>query len=192
MVDDSRIVTNLGTLLLLEIVAAAGKALSAKELHVEIDLPDQIIHYLLTALDSEGFLIHDAKDKKFCATRWVRILALGLLNISNVHGARHQISTDVAAKTRGTVNFVVPQDNSMHYLDHVKTGWEFCVQLLRGSNVPFHCIASGKIFISFMKKAVRISFVDTLFLKVKRQIQLQIQHVSKRISFDKKKWLCAG
>ena len=82
----------------------------------------------------------------------------------HVHVARHQILKDVAAKTRETVNFVVPQDNGMHYLDRVETDWAFRVQLPRGSNVPFHCTASGKIFMSSLKKAVRISFVDALIL----------------------------
>ena len=165
MPNDSRTATNLRTLLLLEIFASAGKALSAKEVHAEIDLPYQTIHRLLMALESEGFLIRGANEKKFRATRRLRIMASGLLNMSHVHLARHQILKDVAAKTRETVNFVVPQDNGMHYLDRVETDWAFRVQLPRGSNVPFHCTASGKIFMSSLKKAVRISFVGTLILK---------------------------
>ena len=152
MSDNSRIATNLRTLLLLEIFASAGKALSAKEVHAEIDLPYQTIHRLLMALESEGFLIRDAYEKKFRATRRLRIMASGLLNMSYVHVARHQILKDVAAKTRETVNFAVPQDNGMHYLDRVETDWAFRVQLPRGSNVPFHCTASGKIFMSSLKK----------------------------------------
>ena len=63
MSDDSRITTNLRTLLLLGIFASAGKALSAMEAHAEIDLPYETIHRLLMALESEGFLIRDANKK---------------------------------------------------------------------------------------------------------------------------------
>ena len=83
------------------------------------------------ALESEGFLIRDAYEKKFRATRRLRIMASGLLNMSYVHVARHQILKDVAAKTRETVNFVVPQDDGMHYLERVETDWAFRVQLPR-------------------------------------------------------------
>tara|TARA_B100001057_G_scaffold197169_1_gene197876 strand:+ start:170 stop:928 length:759 start_codon:yes stop_codon:yes gene_type:complete len=165
MSNDSRIATNLRTLLILEIFASAGKALSAKEVHAEIDLPYQTVHRLLVALESEGFLIRGANEKKFRATRRLRLMASGLLNMSHIHMLRHQILKDVAAKTRETVNYVVPQDSGMHYLDRVETDWAFRVQLPRGSNVPFHCTASGKIFMSSLKKAIRIGFVDRLRLK---------------------------
>lgn len=164
MSENSRIATNLRTLLLLEVFANAGKALSAKEVHAHIDLPYQTIHRLLVALECEGFLMRDANEKKFRATRRLRSIASGLLNMSHVHMARHQILTDVASKTRETVNYVVPQDTGMHYLDRVETDWAFRVQLPRGSNVPFHCTASGKIFMSSLKKSVRTGFVDALRL----------------------------
>ncbi len=164
MSHNSHIATTLRTLLLFEIVASSGKSLSAKEVHAEIDLPYQTILRLLAALESERFMIQDVDEKKYRATRRLWIMASGLLNMPHVHMARHQILNDVMAKTRETVNYAVPQGNGMHYLDRVETDWAFRVQLPRGSNVPFHCTASGKIFMSSLKIAVCISFVDTLRL----------------------------
>ena len=55
MPDDSRIVTNLTTRLLFEIFASARKALSAKQVHAEIDLLYQTIHLLLMLWKAKDF-----------------------------------------------------------------------------------------------------------------------------------------
>ena len=91
-------------------------------------------------------------------------MGAGLLHVSQFYITRHQILSDVAAKTGETVNFVVPQENGMHYLDRVETDWAFRVQLPRGSNVPFHCTASGKTFMASLSKSPRSKFVSGLEL----------------------------
>ena len=104
-------------------------------------------------MESEGFQINDVNEEKFRTTRWLRIMASNLLNMSHVHVARHQILKDVAAKTREKLSIlVIPQDNGIHYLDRVETDLANRVQIPRGSNVPFHCIANSKIFMSSLKK----------------------------------------
>jgi DNA-binding IclR family transcriptional regulator len=138
--------------------------MSSRDVFQEIDLPYQTVHRLLVSLENEGFLAREANDKRFRPTRRLRQMGAGLLHVSQFYITRHQILSDVAAKTGETVNFVVPQENGMHYLDRVETDWAFRVQLPRGSNVPFHCTASGKTFMASLSKSPRSKFVSGLEL----------------------------
>jgi len=72
---------------------------------------------------------------------------------------------DVAHKVKETVNFVVPADDGMSYLDRVETDWAFRIQLPIGSNVPFHCTASGKCFLASLSPKARKQFVSNLRLE---------------------------
>ena len=69
---------------------------------------------------------------------------------------------DIAAKTGETVNFVVPEKQGMSYEDRVETNWMFRIQLPVGTHVPFHCTASGKVFLASLRKAERDRLVNIM------------------------------
>ncbi|MDG1531054.1 MAG: IclR family transcriptional regulator [Paracoccaceae bacterium] len=165
MTKIERIPTNLRTLLILELFAKNNRAMSATDVHGEIDLPPQTVHRLLVSLEKEGFLARQPNDKRFRPARRLRQMGAGLLHVSEFHISRHQILMDVSKHTGETVNFVVPQETGMNYLDRVETDWAFRVQLPRGSNVPFHCTASGKTFMASLSKSKRKKFVEGLTLE---------------------------
>ena len=54
MTKIERIPTNLRTLLILELFAKNNRAMSATDVHGEIDLPPQTVHRLLVSLEKEG------------------------------------------------------------------------------------------------------------------------------------------
>ncbi|MDG2339973.1 MAG: IclR family transcriptional regulator [Paracoccaceae bacterium] len=164
MASEIRIPTNLRTLLILEVFANSDRAMSAQDVFEKIDLPYQTVHRLLASLETEGFLSREANDKRFRPTRRLRQIGSGLLHVSEFYVTRHQILRDISRQTGETVNFVVPQENGMNYLDRVETAWAFRVQLPRGSNVPFHCTASGKTFMASLSKTPRAKFVSGLKL----------------------------
>ncbi len=159
-----RIPTNLRTLLLLEVLGQADEPLTATEINARLDLPKQTVHRLCATLETEGFLTRPGNGKRFSPSRRARELGTGLLFASRLHIARHQILMDVARQVRETVNFVVPEDTGMSYLDRVETDWPFRVQLPVGSNVPFHCTASGKTFMASLPAPARKAFVSALTL----------------------------
>ncbi|KNG94078.1 IclR family transcriptional regulator [Pseudaestuariivita atlantica] len=161
---DKRIPTNLRTLLILEIVGRSDSAMSPTEINAELGLPKQTVHRLVATLEREGFLIRDADRNKFRPARRARMMASGLLYASRASIARHQILEDVAAEVKEAVNFVVPEASGMNYLDRVETNWPFRIQLPRGTNVPFHCTASGKTFMASLSPAKRRTFVQSLSL----------------------------
>lgn len=138
--------------------------MSASELGRKVGLAKQTVHRLCVTLEAEGFLTRLAPSKRYLPTRRSRVMASGLLFASNSRIVAHQILVDVAKEVKETVNFVVPEESGMRYLDRVETDWAFRVQFPVGSNVPFHCTASGKTYLASMAPRVRKNMVSGLEL----------------------------
>lgn len=165
MNENQRIPTNLRMLRIAEIVANSETALTPTEINRELRLPKQTIHRLCTTLQKEGYLVRDGAGSRLRPSRRLRTMASGLLHASRFHIARHQILEDVANTIGETVNFVVPADEGMTYLDRVETNWALQIQLPIGSHVPFHCTASGKTFLASLPKKERQVMVASLTLE---------------------------
>ena len=164
MSTGERIPTNLRTLLLLEVISQAGEPMTATDLGRQVGLAKQTAQRLCTTLEAEGFLTRHGNSKRYLPARRTRDMSAGHLFASRAHIARRQVLEDVARQVSETVNFVVAEDTGMSYLDRVETDWPFRVQFPIGSNVPFHCTASGKTFMASLPPKVRRSFVEGIDL----------------------------
>jgi len=164
MTEENRIPTNLRTLLILEVIGRSDHAMTPTEINEQIGLPKQTVHRLVATLEKEGFLTKDVGGKRYRPTRRLRLLGAGLLHASRFHIIRHQVLQEIAEQIKETVNFVVPEESGMQYMDRVETDWPFRVQLPVGSNVPFHSTASGKTFLASLSKGAREKFVSGLKL----------------------------
>ena len=164
MAETDRIPTNLRTLLILEILGKSDRAMTATEINETLGLPKQTVHRLCTTLEENGFLTRHGKDRQYQVARRLRELGSGLMYSSRDHIVRHQILLEVAREVRETVNYVMPEDSGMRYLDRVETDWAFRIQLPIGTNVPFHCTASGKCFLASLAPDARERFVSSLTL----------------------------
>lgn len=165
MSDMHRIPTNLRTLLIFEAIAKKGESLTPTEIGRLVNLPKQTIHRLCATLVEEGFLVYEPDGKRLRAGRRTRALSSGLLHASKSHLARHQVLVALSQELGETINFVVPEENGMHYQDRIETDWAFRIQLPVGTNVPFHCTASGKTFLASLTPAKRKKLVGTLNLE---------------------------
>ncbi len=164
MSDEDRIPPNLRTLLIIEILGKSDRPMTATEINKDLGLPKQTVHRLCTTLEENGFLTRVGQSKRFYAARRLRTLGAGLLHNSRHYISRHQILLDVAEQVRETVNFVVPEDDGMSYLDRIETDWAFRIQLPVGTHVPFHCTASGKCFLASLAQKARTDLVRSLSL----------------------------
>ena len=165
MTTEERIPTNLRMLLILEVVGRSDKSLTPTEINAELGLPKQTVHRLCTTLEAEGFLTRSFDGKRMKPARRLMDMGAGLVQANREMIVRHQVLEQVAAKVHEAVNFVVPQETGMHYLDRVETDWAFRIQLPVGTNVPFHCTASGKTYMATLPPAARRAFVMGLDLK---------------------------
>ncbi len=165
MNDEARIPTNLRTLRILEILGQSDEPMSPTEINRLLGLPKQTVHRLCKTLLMEGYLVRETNGKRLRPARRLRSLASGILFASRFHISRHQVLLDVAAQVEETVNFVVPEEKGMTYLDRVETDWPFRIQLPIGTHVPFHCTASGKTYLASLQPAARKAAVEALRLE---------------------------
>ncbi|MCP4821723.1 MAG: IclR family transcriptional regulator [Shimia sp.] len=164
MTSTDRIPTNLRTLLILEVLGKSDQPMTATEINAALGLPKQTVHRLCATLEQNGFLTRQGRSKHYQVARRLREIGVGLLYNSRDHIVRRQILHDVAREVRETVNYVVPEDSGMSYLDRVETDWAFRIQLPIGTNVPFHCTASGKAFLASLAPKSRLKIVSSLKL----------------------------
>lgn len=166
MQDESdAIPTNLRTIRVLEIVAAAERPVTPTEVNATLRLPKATVHRLCQTLLDEGFLVRDGAQGGLRPGRRLRAMAAGALHASRFHVQRRQILMRVAEEVGETVNYVVPVDEGMTYRDRVETGWALRIQLPVGSHVPFHCTASGKAFLATLPEEERRRMVAALRLE---------------------------
>jgi DNA-binding IclR family transcriptional regulator len=162
--DTARIATNQRLLLIVEALAAARRPLTPTELNVSIGLPKQSVHRLCHTLTDSGFLERAEDPRRLRPGKRLRKAAAGLLAASDVQIGIRQVLNQVAGVVREAVNFVVPAPDGMTYLDRVDTDWAFRIQLPVGSNVPFHCTASGKAYLASLPVRRRTALVRAMTL----------------------------
>ena len=162
---NSRTPTIIRSLLILETIAKAGRPLSPTEVNESLGLPKQSVHRLCNSLVDYGFLSRQEDGSGLRPSSRSRDIANGLLHGSHVHLLRRQILRAVADKVGETVNFVVPESDGMRYRDRIETDWPLRIQLPVGSNVPFHCTASGKVFLASLSRSKRQKLARELDLR---------------------------
>lgn len=164
MSSETRIPTNLRTLLILEVLGREDKPIAATEIVDHMGLPKQTVHRLCATLEEEGFLIREPNGRKFIPGARLKALASGILYASRGDTTRRQVLEHVARQTNETVNLVIPQPEGMLYIDRVETDWSFRIQLPVGTHVPFHCTASGKVYMASLPAGRRRAMVRSLNL----------------------------
>ncbi len=165
MSGETRLPTNLRTLLILEALGQDSDPMTPAEIGREVGLPKQTVHRLCNTLIEEGFLVRDERKRGLRPGRRARLLASGLMFASSAHLARKRVLQNLSDATGETVNYVVPEDRGMAYQDRVETDWPIRIQLPVGSTVPFFCTASGKIYLASLPKAQRRRLVSVMHLE---------------------------
>lgn len=151
--QNETIPTNLRLLFVLEELAKSGVPMTPTEINQKLGLPKPTIHRLFATLEAEGFLQREIDGRSYAPGRRLRKLSTGVLSSLRVRTARLAILNALAEKIGETCNISVPDRDAMIYIDRVETKWPLRIQLPIGTNVPFYCTASGKMYLSMLKKA---------------------------------------
>lgn len=144
----SQIPTNLRLLLILEEIARRGVPQKPADLVQAIGLPKPTIHRLLQTAEAEEFLQRDLDGRSFAPGPRLRAMAVHTISSQRLRTARLAILQMVAEEIGETCNLAIPEREGMIYLDRVETKWPLRIQLPVGTLVPFHCTASGKMYLS--------------------------------------------
>ena len=146
-----QIPTNLRLLLLLEEVAKAGVPVAPSALSDALRLPKPTVHRLLLTAEEEGFLQRDIDGRSYGPGRRLRKLAGNTLSSQRLRTERLAIMQALESEVGETCNLAAPGRYGMVYLDRVETHWPLRMQLPVGTQVPFHCTASGKMYLSSLR-----------------------------------------
>jgi len=168
----AQIPTNLRLLLVIEAVAKAGVPVAPSVLSDSLGLPKATIHRLLTTAEEEGFLQRDLDGRSYGPGRRLRRLAGNTLSSQRLRTERLAVMKALADDVGETVNLAAPGRYGMIYLDRVETHWPLRIQLPIGTQVPFHCTASGKMYLSSLRndKLDRLLSVLTLEKRTKKTL----------------------
>ncbi|WP_415403961.1 IclR family transcriptional regulator [Tateyamaria sp. SN3-11] len=160
MPDDHRprkehqIPTNLRLLVVMEEVARRGVAVKPTDLIDALGLPKPTVHRLLQTAEAEGFLQRDLDGRSYGPGPRLRALAVSTMSSEHLRTARLTILRGVAEEIGETCNLATADREGMTYLDRVETEWPLRIQLPIGTQVPFHCTASGKMYLSTLRPHV--------------------------------------
>ncbi|MEQ6202174.1 IclR family transcriptional regulator [Sulfitobacter sp. HNIBRBA2951] len=149
--EERSIPTNLRLLFLLEELAKVGVPITPTTANEVLRLPKPTIHRLFHTLEEEGFLQRDIDGRSYAPGQRLRRLAASVLSTSRIRMVRQTVLTKLAEEVGETCNIAMPERHSMVYLDRVETKWPLRIQLPVGTEVPFHCTASGKMYLSSLK-----------------------------------------
>lgn len=147
-----QIPTNLRLLLLVEEVAKAGVPVTPSDLVETLGLPKPTVHRLFHTAESEGFLQRDIDGRSYGPGPRLRRLSVHTLSSQRLRALRLTILNQVVEEIEETCNISVPDRDGMIYLDRIETKWPLRIQLPIGTQVPFHCTASGKMYLSTLNQ----------------------------------------
>jgi DNA-binding IclR family transcriptional regulator len=145
-----------------EVIAGADRPMTVVDLVGPTGLPKATLHRQCNLLEQEGFIRQDISGRGYVVGHRLRSLAHLTLATTVEHTYRHGILTAVSQEIGETCNIVMPLGMEMFYSDRVETKWPLRHQLPIGSNVPTHCTASGKLYLSSLPKNHCATLVSVL------------------------------
>lgn len=159
-----QIPTNLRLLVLLEEVAKAGVPVTPSAIKDQLNLPKPTLHRLFHTAEEAGYLQRDIDGRSYSPGPRLRRLAVNTVSSQRVRMVRLTILSRVAEEIGETCNIATPDRDGMTYLDRVETHWPLRIQLPVGSQVPFHCTASGKMYLSSLRNSYLDRFLNSVTL----------------------------
>lgn len=163
--SETTIPTNLRLLLLLEELVRVGAPITPTAANEVLGLPKPTIHRLFHTLEEEGFLQRDIDGRSYAPGARLRRFAGSVLSTSRVRMVRRTVLAALAEQVGETCNISIPERHAMIYLDRVETKWPLRIQLPIGTEVPFYCTASGKMYLSSLKPKMLGKYLEVAVLE---------------------------
>jgi len=157
--------TNLRLLLLLEEIARVGVPMTPTAANEVLGLPKPTVHRLFHRLEEEGFLQRDIDGRSYAAGQRLRKMSVNVLSSSRVRTVRLAVLNALTEDVGETCNVATPDRDGMVYLDRVETKWPLRIQLPIGTTVPFHCTASGKMYLSTLAPHLLAKYLSAAILE---------------------------
>ena len=134
----------------LEFIARAREPVTAADLASGLAMPRATAYRLFARLEQEGVVVPEPGGRGFAAGERLSDMALAALGNATRNGARHRVLEGLVDAVGETCNLTTLVGGDVVYLDRVETHWPLRMHLSRGSRVPAHCTATGKLLLSLL------------------------------------------
>lgn len=149
-------------LTLLERIAAMDHPVTLADVAAGSDVPRPTLHRWLNALAAAGLLQRCPDGRRFEIAPRASELAFAILSNQPGGALRHDLLRKVAETVGESCNLTVLHGQEVTYIDRVEAMWPLRITFQRGSRVPAHCSASGKLFLALMPPAKRDAIIRDL------------------------------
>lgn len=140
---------------LLTAIANMDHAPSLAELADATSLPKPTLHRWISILEGADMVRRLPDGRRYELGARATALAFSILSNNPSSTQRHQILQRVVDDLGESCNLTVLQGSEVLYLDRVEAKLPLRVAFQKGSRVPVHCSASGKMFLAMMPPAKR-------------------------------------
>lgn len=147
---------------LLETIAAMDHAPTLAELTEAANLPKPTLHRWLAMLEGAELIRRLPDGRRYELAARATSLAFSILSNSPGSTQRHQILERVVRELGESCNLTILDGGEIMYLDRVDATLPLRVAFQKGSRVPVHCSASGKMFLAMMSPSRRERLLATL------------------------------
>jgi len=132
---------------IIEAICLNPESATASGLSTSLNIPAPTIYRWLDALCEERFIAAHASGYYIPGERF-RNLTLNSLRYEPNVTVRRSILRGLSEVLKETVSLAVPHGTKLIYFDRLESHWPFQVNLKVGDELPLHCCASGKMYIS--------------------------------------------
>ena len=124
---------------------------TAKKISHKLDIPLATVYRHIETLCDERFLIASS-SKKYIPGPEIRKIILKSLPYEPNFTLRRSYLRKLTTDIKETVSLSVPIGTKLVYFDRIEFHWPMQLNLEAGDHLPLHASASGKLYLSSIKK----------------------------------------
>jgi IclR family KDG regulon transcriptional repressor len=163
--DSSQIKSLVRAMTVVETLASHRSGATVTALAAELSLPKSSVFRVLHTLLGLGYVRQDATTERYSlGTRFLH-LAASVERGSDLRTLAHPLLVELSEETTETVHLALPVDVHMVYIDKVESRRAVVMRSRVGQQLPLHCSALGKAYLSALPVDERRAVVEGLQLE---------------------------
>ena len=146
---------------IIEAICLNPQSATASSLSQSLNIPAPTIYRWLDTLCEERFIAVHASGHYIPGERF-RDIVLRSLQYEPKVTERRSILRALSEVIDETVSLSVPHGTKLIYFDRLESHWPFQVNLQVGAELPLHCCASGKLYLSTIEPEAAIGIFNRI------------------------------
>jgi IclR family KDG regulon transcriptional repressor len=163
--DASQIKSLVRAMTVVETLAAHRSGTTVTALSAELSLPKSSVFRVLHTLLELGYVRQDRATEHYSLGTKFLHLAASVERGSDLRTLAHPLLVELSEQTTETVHLALPVDEHMVYIDKVESARTVVMASRVGQQLPQHCSALGKAYLSALPIDERLAAVGRLELE---------------------------